>query len=255
MHQLTAIRTRCEHIFVPESCALNEPSDLYFAQPEMDGRVAGCVFDGVVRAAQVENLPALEADGSLPAEVVNATGVALRAFQWHCTAMQGWLSEDVEWPALGCFAWCGEHGVCSGDLECVCDPGYSGTACDIPTSCGSNASSVAWCSGHGLCVLDEPQAAPSCLCTEDESGGYITSSEPFVAHGGGGGVALILHACCRHCHGPTDVIRGMSAVMESCRAQKSAMATHPARLAIVASDADGLIAWVAPSLSVSRRYL
>ena len=69
----------------------------------------------------------------------------------------------------------GAHGFCAGDGRCVCDPGWSGAACEVSVCLGAipgaagaravvSAHSPAPCAPHGLCMRRRDGAGHQCRC-------------------------------------------------------------------------------------------
>ena len=64
------------------------------------------------------------------------------------------------------YAFCVVHGSCSSPGECVCDPGYSGTLCDIDDDvCGHQSP----CMNNGTCSNTGPDSH-TCDCPPQFSG-------------------------------------------------------------------------------------
>lgn len=86
-----------------------------------------------------------------------------------------------------CLVDCGVHGTCVGDGTCLCDPGYSGSRCEVADPCLNRT-----CSGNGVCIIG---GNGTCSCNPGFSGpdcGAKGGSRVQVAWGPGAPLQLLL---------------------------------------------------------------
>jgi hypothetical protein len=59
---------------------------------------------------------------------------------------------------------CSDHGVCA-NSTCICNPGYTGPTCEVPICFGKNSTDYSVCSGRGDC-----KSPDMCKCNDGYSG-------------------------------------------------------------------------------------
>ena len=93
---------------------------------------------------------------------------------------------------------CSGHGLCIGVDTCVCEAGWSGSDCSLPTCFGVNGNDPAVCSGRGVCV-----DVDTCACESGWSGADcsiltcfgVNENDPAVCSGRGVCVDVDTCAC------------------------------------------------------------
>jgi hypothetical protein len=75
---------------------------------------------------------------------------------------------------------CSNHGTCVALDTCVCETGYVGPDCNIPTCFGKNASNPTVCGGHGQCLTIDV-----CVCYKGYTGTTCTNEAVGILYGSG----------------------------------------------------------------------
>ena len=92
-----------------------------------------------------------------------------------CVCEAGWSGTACDTPAT-CTDTCSYHGHCTAPLQCVCDPHWGGAICAVcavgwsGTTCDTPICSTQ-CSGHGICWAPE-----QCACYDQWSGSVTCDS-------------------------------------------------------------------------------
>jgi chitinase len=111
----------------------------------------------------------------------NGNGTCDYATGSKCSCYCGWTGPDCATPVppLHCPPsadnQCSGHGTCGDNLNCVCDFGYGGAACDskLPDVCilDKDKKIVYQCGQFGTCV-DDGSGHPMCKCISGWTGGH-----------------------------------------------------------------------------------